>query len=464
MTKPAKSSNRFLRMSRFRKAALLLGFLGLLLVTMELGAFGAAFVFKALGLGDSTFTQYKKSFHPLLKGAPLPRRTSVGGKLNWRDWNEYDPWYGYRNSFDLKTGVYATDRMGFITNGDTSRDLSEKAEGLYRIFILGGSTVAGHGIPSPEKTITGRLEAHLNEHRPPDSDLTFQVINAGAAGYYSAVELAYLEFESLYYQPDMIIAFNGYNDLMEIIRRVGKSGGAAPVERYHWNTYHGYLKRFIENPDVGFRLPEKLQLDRYFLSIDILRRLKEQMGARSSKVEIPPLIKEKYPFVGIPEYRPVAASLASLDIGNWLVAAEMDSLEGSVSQEMLRHYTNNVAFMKAVCDQRGVPFLGVLQPVLLPEYRELMTERERFFYEVILQNFAQVKQVNYGKLLAGFTREAALELRERLGDSFVDATGLFRVEGRQIYLDWAHYNPKGTTVISRELARQIFARIYPGEE
>jgi len=442
----------------FAKGALILAFLGTLLVTLELGAFGAAFLYKIVGLGDSTYNQYRESFHPLLRGTPLPKATSSGKGLKWHDWNEYDPWYGYRNSFDLKTGVYATDRMGFISNGDLSRDLSTKEDGLYRIFILGGSTVAGHGIHSPEKTIAGQLETYLNEHRPPGLTLAFQVVNAGVAGYYSPTELAFLEFEILYYQPDMVIAFNGYNDLMEVMRRIGRRVSREPAERYHWNKYHYYLKRFIDNPDIAFRLPEKLQLDRYFLSLDILRRLSEQMKIRSAKVKIPPGVMERYPFVGTSEYAPVAAFLSSLEAEDWLETDEIENMDGALPPQLLRHYTNNVAFMKAVCDQRGVAFLSVLQPVLLPEYKK-MTEHERFFYEATLQNFAQQKQLNYGGLLRAFTAESSRELRRRLEASFVDATGLFQDEGRKIYRDWVHYNTEGTAAISRELARQVFLRI-----
>ena len=85
-----------------------------------------------------------------------------------------------------------------------------KPSNTYRIFMVGGSTMFGAGASSDETTIPGILQKIF------DSDSSIQkieVINAGMNGGNSNSELNLIVEKLLWYKPDLIIIYDGLNDL-----------------------------------------------------------------------------------------------------------------------------------------------------------------------------------------------------------------------------------------------------------
>jgi len=84
---------------------------------------------------------------------------------------------------------------------------AEKPPNVYRIFILGGSTVFGVG-PN-EDSIAGFMQKKFN-----NSSLTFpvEVINAGINGQYSWGEWYLIKNELIHFDPDLFIIYDGIND------------------------------------------------------------------------------------------------------------------------------------------------------------------------------------------------------------------------------------------------------------
>ena len=95
--------------------------------------------------------------------------------------------------------------------GFRSPEFSEiKPSNTYRIFMVGGSTMFGAGASSDETTIPGILQKIF------DSDSSIQkieVINAGMNGGNSNSELNLIVEKLLWYKPDLIIIYDGLNDL-----------------------------------------------------------------------------------------------------------------------------------------------------------------------------------------------------------------------------------------------------------
>jgi lysophospholipase L1-like esterase len=84
-----------------------------------------------------------------------------------------------------------------------------KAEGVYRIFTLGGSTTFGASL-SPEEAYPAQLQRVLRE----DYGLDYvEVVNAGVSAYASADSLANLAYHVLDDEPDMIIIYDNINDV-----------------------------------------------------------------------------------------------------------------------------------------------------------------------------------------------------------------------------------------------------------
>jgi lysophospholipase L1-like esterase len=131
-----------------------------------------------------------------------------------------------------------------------------KAPGVYRIFAVGDSCTFGSGFwrqtyPAIAAQILG---AEAGSGR-------FEVINAGIEGYNSEFALDRIRTELLAYDPDMLILYLGWNDLMKIDpRNAGATGRYLGVTRVLERSFlvkaYGkalfyYLRPLVMKPRVG---------------------------------------------------------------------------------------------------------------------------------------------------------------------------------------------------------------------
>jgi len=104
-----------------------------------------------------------------------------------------------------------TDSITINTLGFRGAEFSEiKQQDTYRIFMVGGSTMFGAGATSDETTISGYLQHLLSEK---DFEFDIEVINSGIQGADSNTELNLIEQKLVTLSPDMIIVYDGWNDL-----------------------------------------------------------------------------------------------------------------------------------------------------------------------------------------------------------------------------------------------------------
>jgi len=130
------------------------------------------------------------------------------------------------------------DLAGVNVWGYRGAPIGGKPSGEIRVVMLGGSTVFGWGLPSHE-SIPAFLERRLNAAA---SGRRYSVVNLGAPGqgaYGFRVELA--DFEYLDY--DIVILYEGYNDLKSITPR-GQNNyllwrRESPI--YRWTGYYPIL-------------------------------------------------------------------------------------------------------------------------------------------------------------------------------------------------------------------------------
>jgi hypothetical protein len=120
---------------------------------------------------------------------------------------DYTPYTGValkpNYSFKIKNLDFTNNSLGFRHSKEVKMP---KPEYVYRIFILGGSTV--QGAFNEEWTISGHLQKNLDKIIP-----NAEVINAGVGGYSSTEELILLETKILDLEPDLVIIFDSRNDL-----------------------------------------------------------------------------------------------------------------------------------------------------------------------------------------------------------------------------------------------------------
>ena len=110
--------------------------------------------------------------------------------------------------------MFGGEKQGEIENGEKLNDLGyrgkspsyNKGEGEYRIFILGGSTVFAGNPPIPE----------LLEQEFRKNDFTnIKVFNFGVVSSVSSMELTRIVFEISDYKPDLILMYNGCNEILQ---------------------------------------------------------------------------------------------------------------------------------------------------------------------------------------------------------------------------------------------------------
>lgn len=120
------------------------------------------------------------------------------------------PGVSYRKNAALELDLPDGERLEVRINSRgfrTKEFAAEKPPGLFRIICLGGSTtVIGR---TNRETYPALLEVKLREEFP---DRELEVLNFGVSKYGTG-EVIELALRSLRYRPDLVIKYNGANDL-----------------------------------------------------------------------------------------------------------------------------------------------------------------------------------------------------------------------------------------------------------
>tara|TARA_Y100000996_G_scaffold387338_1_gene346041 strand:+ start:3561 stop:4673 length:1113 start_codon:yes stop_codon:yes gene_type:complete len=108
---------------------------------------------------------------------------------------------------------------------------TEKDPDTYRIIMLGGSAMYGLYATTDSSTIPGFLENKIENENP-----TFgvEIINAGVNGASSFDEINLLKDKLLSLAPDMIIVYDGGNDLLKKIQDENNTNNSwpGPIEKF----------------------------------------------------------------------------------------------------------------------------------------------------------------------------------------------------------------------------------------
>jgi lysophospholipase L1-like esterase len=112
---------------------------------------------------------------------------------------------------NIRVSNASGDRILINSKGFVGPEFEDrKREGVYRIFALGDSCTFGSG---SKRAYPAVLQELLNTTGVPRK---YEVINAGIEGYNSEYALARLRHEIVQYDPDMVVIYIGWNDLMKV--------------------------------------------------------------------------------------------------------------------------------------------------------------------------------------------------------------------------------------------------------
>lgn len=136
------------------------------------------------------------------------------GAHNDQSWREPRPYFMFGGPSggvvtfmpQLGEGTVRLNTEGFRIDREI---VSPKPEDELRIFVLGGSTVLGGR--SPSTTIPGMVETHLQS----GGLRRARVYNFGVVSFVSGQELSLLAHRLIDLKPDLVIAYDGGNDLFE---------------------------------------------------------------------------------------------------------------------------------------------------------------------------------------------------------------------------------------------------------
>jgi hypothetical protein len=88
-----------------------------------------------------------------------------------------------------------------------------KPQGVYRIFVTGGSTAYGSGAPSQDRIIGQYLENLLNAEITPSTKVRYEVFTLANPAWTSTHERIIIENRLSELAPDMVVSFSGNNDV-----------------------------------------------------------------------------------------------------------------------------------------------------------------------------------------------------------------------------------------------------------
>lgn len=155
-------------------------------------------------------------------------------------------------------------RVEYRVNKDGFRDRAHtrnKAEGVYRILVLGDSFVEGYGIRQ-DKRFSELTEAMCNGNGE-----TVEIINAGVRGYNLAQH--YIVFQLLHkkYQPDLVVIVSFISDLDVVTDRM-LIDSAVVYYRPFYNLQNGRLRLLgvpVPGPDRSIFENDKLEILKRYL-------------------------------------------------------------------------------------------------------------------------------------------------------------------------------------------------------
>lgn len=337
---------------------------------------------------------------------------------NWLPWNlelgqvrdytapfetNYQPFtvIGLKPNYHFKIQNIETKTNSY---GFRSEELAvPKPKDTFRIFLLGGSTV--QGIYNKDWTIEQWLQPMLANVWPGKK---VEVVNAGVGGYYSQNEIALLQTKIIDLQPDMVVIYDGYNDMQY---------GAQP----------GYQKRGGPSLDGERSLLDSLV---NYPSLSSLASYTAKYLAHESA------------FVKI-MYRLITKSNAPSTYPT----------DASVDEKAVDTYLSNVKLMKATLETQGIPGLIAFQPQLSyckdkpSAYEQSIFSYMKEHNDTNWRDVSQTVWPRVGKLVDGIPDSALVKTR--------DISCLFKNSSDTDYVDSIHATPAGYKKIAAALAAII---------
>lgn len=296
--------------------------------------------------------------------------------------------------FKLKNLDYSTNSLGFRGENEV---VMPKPKDVYRVFMLGGSTVQGQF--NEEWTIPYYLEKNLAGFK----NKKIEVINAGVGGGFSQNELSLLQTRIFDLGPDLVIVFDGRNDLAYSVIPGWKNR-----ELPYYKNLKASLDTFLNHQTLGSTI---------------------SYAARYLAEKSTLLFLLRSPLRVAPSDNPAKVGL--------------------VNKEAVSTYIQNLNFMKAALDTKKINGLLIFQPTFG------FCKNNLSDYENTIASVSEKSDAPGWLAEASRTWPEVAAVVRKIGDSsnvkIKDLSCAFKNFSGNAYLDTAHYDPAG----DKEIAAQI---------
>jgi lysophospholipase L1-like esterase len=330
----------------------------------------------------------------------------------------------YRNApsviaTDRHRFLYLINAQGFGSIGETTFSYERpKPAGVYRVIVVGGSTIFGKGAPTPDQNLPAHLVERLRRLRP-----AVEVINAGVLAYRSADEFLYIAGELLDYEPDLIIVYDGWNDL-------------------EWN--HAVLR---EHPTT----PNALKGSYHYEAARRLNQTSHVVGALATLVGV----ARQTLLLGLDQIAAVhLAHRAAVRTVEWIgVARGAQPPDMSYNPRSVAMYRRNLMNIIAVTRIHGVRVAVFLQPLMGVDGKVLSPEEQRS------QQTLSPADLERRRRYYADARTMVAELSARFaapGQVCIDdLSQTFEGNSTPLYAGTGHLLPAGNELIADQIAKRL---------
>ena len=338
--------------------------------------------------------------------------------------------YEFDDYKNIRLTPYYQNTKGIYHNGQGFRRNQEtpkaKEEGVFRVFIMGGSTAYGLGSLSKygqekysvirnDETIDHYLEQYLAGKT---AYKRVEVINAAITSQMSHHHLIYLNQTILKYNPDMIIFIDGFNDYYPITNGFDQFRDYAYQERVH---------QYMDDPSIGAWLG--------YTGWWLFR--KSHFVHLASKSTLPLWLWIKS----------VGHRQARMDVEGALA-----NLRENARDNFLKMVERNSLILK----HEGVVPVFTVQPEIEFKQSKAFTKMEQDILQEMkthwASNFSEFKNRARPMVLEYMQQTTA-----RAGSFFIDLTDPFGGLKDDAYTDYCHLTPMG----NKRLAEYLGERVLP---
>lgn len=318
--------------------------------------------------------------------------------------------------------------------------------GDFVVGVLGGSVAEIFA-----NTMEADLQAALVEADPELADRNVVMLSLASGGYKQPQQLFVLEYLLLQgFEFDLVLNIDGFNDLALAVDN--RTHGINPL--FPSGAHFGPLSASLRaNPKPEVIRNLAAVLTAYDRERRVLRAIDaaplrysvflNALGARFSRFSENRIGQLQYALAQTaqtemdPAFRgpppPDADDTAAAAAAVWRAASEM---------------------IDAVCRERGMPYVHVLQPNQYVPGSKPLTEHE---VEIAIERdhpWGKAAREGYGRLIEEGERLSAE------GVAFYDMTQIFAGVAEELYVDnCCHFNHTGNRILAREIARAIVATV-----